>query len=162
MSWEVQADGSVLGPASARAVEWALAQPQRRTALACIGFVAWTRDMQLDPFWAADAYDACAFEGFGAVTILLDTSSDPEAFRVGAADGWVAIVRLLIGKPMLIHILGITSQLTQLHDKHDAHIVPRRHLLSPQEWLRAFPVHHVTTPEADHESSQLHLRRPAA
>ena len=151
-AWTTQADGSVLGVATPKAIEWADTQPQRQTAHAQVGFVAWCRDMQLDPFWTTDNAPFVA-TSFGVIEVLLDNTfpfNNPDTFKVGAVEGgkWYAVVRILpTGSGVVIHILGLSGTLAQKQPAEDGSI-PRNQLLSCREWLRAFPIHHVTYTEA--------------
>jgi hypothetical protein len=142
--WTEQADGTFLGVATARAIEWAETQPRRQDALAQVGFVAWCRDANLDILWTVDDPHVVPLSGFGLVIVLRDTiplDADPDTFKVMGAerDKFYAVVRIIpTSQEVVIHILGLSGTLDQREMP-----APRHHLLSPREWLRAFPQHHV-------------------
>lgn len=147
--WLPQADGSYLGAATDRSQEWAGGDCEK---LASIGFVAFCRDMQLDPDWKANGWNYVELPGWGVMDIRLDESDEPDHFDIGRGDIATltyAVVRVFaqLVKQPVIHILGVTSTHKQLVESR-GELIPRSQLLSPREWLRAFPVHHVPYTEA--------------
>ena len=156
--WLPQADGSILGSATPRAEEWAQGNAEK---LAAIGFVAFCRDMQLDPFWASDDWDTLGVNPNWAITVRRCYSPDHDKFHIHPEEtaSTYAVIRVMKGKPPTLHILGVTSIYDQLEATHGP-LIPRRHLLSCLEWLRAFPVHHTPYTEADHHEQTRQARQP--
>lgn len=145
MSWEVQPGGSFLGAASSRAVDWAGGDPHK---LAAIGFVAWTRDMSIEPFWAADDWATLSADshiGPLAVTVFLDQAKDFQRFRIERMSEASefhdhAVVRVLNGGNPVIHILGLDrTHILDTSRYDDDEEMPRHQLLRPIEWLTLFP-----------------------
>lgn len=138
--WTMQEDGTCIGMASPRAMEWADGSDHK---LASVCFVAWLRDMDVPSVWKADAYDEVEVAANWGIKVLLDSSADPASFRVeerAVFDRSYAIVRIIPTSPLpVIHILGITGTLEQIQRDTEPYSLSR---LQPLGWfLSAFPAH---------------------
>lgn len=157
--WQTQEDGSVLGAASAKSLEWANGD---RHKIACLGFVAFCRDRQLEPTWFASNYSTLTIAPDWLFEVLLDSSPDYTAFLVLPKQNtpWKAVVRILDRNPPIIHILGVSGTLEMT--MRDPGPWPRFNLLRVvPDWLAAFPPHQTPwegLPHAQsHERKRTHL-----
>lgn len=135
--WTGQNDGSILGAATDRSLEWAGGNLHK---LAAIGFVALARDFDLAPIWSNSAWQRVTLhhplDRPRDVTVLLDSSTDPDRVIVpqGQHDTRYAIVRVLSGSPPVLHFIGLSGILDQVQARFNGSF-PRNQLLRLREYL---------------------------
>lgn len=135
--WTGQDDGSVIGVATDRALEWAGSD---RHKLASIAFVAFARDFGFAPVWRANEWNVTTlhhpWDRPRDFTVLLDTSTDPDLIVVPPQTKrtMYALVRIIEATPPVVHILGFEGVLHQLHERF-GHAFPRSQVGRMREYI---------------------------
>lgn len=136
MTWEQQENGSFLGAASERAVDYAAGDNDK---LAAVCFAAFLQASGIPFTWTLDE-PLIVRAGIDVIGVRADSGCDAETFTIeDSLEMWTLAARILHGSPPLVLLVGLTAVMGQQLD-HFGPALPRRAFLRVSEWLTQFNV----------------------